>query len=140
LGSRGGSRKIVWGGQKRIFAPPNLPFPYTYHVKGGQFGGGKNMFLPRKINFLPRLPPLDPPVLGSPPRLCDTASSSSSTLTSEALRQWQSVATDKHFTLSAPSEEIRHGPVPACYFGMPQQVTGSIDDVLVPCYTIVVSI
>jgi len=55
--SRGGSRKIVWGGQKFIFAPPNFPFPYTYHVKSGQFGGGKNIFLPRIMNFLPRLPP-----------------------------------------------------------------------------------
>ena len=44
---RGGSRKLVWGGgQKRIFAPPNLPFPYIYHVKGGQFGGAKTYFCP----------------------------------------------------------------------------------------------
>jgi len=54
---RGGTRKIVWAA-KTHFAPPNLLFPYTHQVKGGQFGGGgKNIFLPRKITFLPRLHP-----------------------------------------------------------------------------------
>ena len=53
------------GGQKRIFAPDKLPFPHTYHVKGGQFGGGgwaKTYFCPEKLYFCLVPPPLDPPV------------------------------------------------------------------------------
>jgi len=33
-------KKRSEGGQTRIFAQAYLPFPYTYHVKDGQFGGG----------------------------------------------------------------------------------------------------
>ena len=37
-----GSCPPVWGGKKKFCPPPppQLQFPYTYHVKGGQFGGG----------------------------------------------------------------------------------------------------
>jgi len=45
--TQGRIQKNSLGGQKLIFAPPNLPFPYIYHVKGGQFGGGqKRIFGP----------------------------------------------------------------------------------------------
>ena len=47
------------GGQKRIFVQAKWPFPYTYHVKGGQFGG-KRIFAPQNYIFAPFALPSPP--------------------------------------------------------------------------------